>query len=92
MAAGTAAIRAAQHATRTIPIVMVGSYDPVMEGFVASLAQPGGHITGLSFLQTELPAKRLELLKEMVPRSMRIAVLWHPVESRTPGRVPSACG
>ena len=84
MAAGTAAIRAAQHATRTIPIVMVGSYDPVMEGFVASLAQPGGHITGLSFLQTELPAKRLELLKEMVPRSMRIAVLWHPVESRTP--------
>jgi putative tryptophan/tyrosine transport system substrate-binding protein len=84
MAAGTAAIRAAQHATRTIPIVMVGSYDPMMEGFVASLAQPGGHITGLSFLQTELPAKWLELLKEMVPRSMRIAVLWHPVESRTP--------
>jgi putative tryptophan/tyrosine transport system substrate-binding protein len=84
MAAGTAAIRAAQHATRTIPIVMVSSYDPMMEGFVASLAQPGGHITGLSFLQTELPAKRLELLKEMVPRSMRIAVLWHPVESRTP--------
>jgi hypothetical protein len=84
MAAGTAAIRAAQHATRTIPIVMVGSYDPMMEGFVASLAQPRGHITGLSFLQTELPAKRLELLKEIVPRSMHIAVLWHPVESRTP--------
>jgi putative tryptophan/tyrosine transport system substrate-binding protein len=79
VAAGTAAIHAAQQATRTIPIVMVGSYDPVMEGFVASLAQPGGHITGLSFLQTELPAKRLDLLKEMVPRSTRIVVLWHPV-------------
>ncbi len=88
VAAGTAAIRAAQQATRTIPIVMVGSYDPVMEGFVTSLAQPGGHITGLSFLQTELPAKRLELLKEMVPQHTRIAVLWHSgslgYESRQP--------
>ena len=76
---GTAAIRAAQHATRTIPIVMSGSYDPVQEGFVASLARPEGNITGLSFLQAELPGKRLELLKEAVPQSTRIAVLWNPV-------------
>jgi putative ABC transport system substrate-binding protein len=78
VAPGTAAIRAAQHATRTIPIVMAGSYDPVVEGFVTSLARPGGHITGLSFLQAELPEKRLELLKEMVPQRTRIAVLWNP--------------
>jgi putative tryptophan/tyrosine transport system substrate-binding protein len=88
VAAGTAAIRAAQQATRMIPIVMVGSYDPVMEGFVASLAQPGGHITGLSFLQAELPAKRLEPLKEMVPRSTRIAVLWHSVDLGYESRQP----
>ena len=79
VAGGTAAIRAAQHATHTIPIVMTGSYDPVQEGFVASLARPEGNITGLSFLQAELPGKRLELLKETVPQSTRIAVLWNPM-------------
>jgi putative tryptophan/tyrosine transport system substrate-binding protein len=88
VAAGTAAIHTAQQATRTIPIVMVGSYDPVVEGFVASLARPGGNITGLSVLQAELPQKRLEFLKEAVPRSTRIAVLWSPrgpgYESRQP--------
>jgi putative tryptophan/tyrosine transport system substrate-binding protein len=88
VAPGTAAIRAARHTTRTIPIIMVGAYDPVVEGFVASLAQPGGHITGLSFLQAELPQKRLEFLKEAVPHSTRIAVLWSPrgpgYESRQP--------
>jgi putative ABC transport system substrate-binding protein len=88
VAPGAAAIRTAQQATRTIPIVMVGSYDPVVEGFVASLAQPGGNITGLSFLQIELPQKRLEFLKEAVPHSTRIAVLWSPrgpgYESRQP--------
>ena len=78
MAAGTAAIRAAQHATRTIPIVMVGTDDPVREGFVASLARPGGNITGLSCLLAELPGKRLEILKETVPQSTRIAVLGNP--------------
>jgi ABC-type uncharacterized transport system substrate-binding protein len=82
VAPGAAAIRTAQQATPTIPIVMVGSYDPVVEGFVASLAQPGGNITGLSFLQAELPQKRLEFLKEAVPDSTRIAVLWSP---RGPG-------
>jgi len=79
VAGGTAAIRAAQHATHTIPIVMSGSYDPVQEGFVASLAHPGGNITGLSFLEGELPGKRLQLLKETVPQSARMAVLWNPV-------------
>jgi putative ABC transport system substrate-binding protein len=75
---GTAAIRAAQHATRTIPIVMAASFDPVGEGFVASLAHPRGNITGLSFLGAELPGKRLEILKETVPQSTRIAVLANP--------------
>jgi putative ABC transport system substrate-binding protein len=79
VAGGTGAIRAAQNATSTIPIVMSGSFDPVQEGFVASLARPAGHITGLSFLQADLPGKRLELLKETVPQSTRIAVLWNPV-------------
>ena len=78
VAGGTSAIRAAQHATHTIPIVMSGSYDPVQEGFVASLAHPGGNITGLSFLEGELPGKRLQLLKETIPQSTRIAVLWNP--------------
>jgi putative ABC transport system substrate-binding protein len=75
VAEGAAAIRAAQHATRTIPIVMAATWDPVGQGFVASLAQPGGNITGLSFLGAELPGKRLEILKETVPQSTRIAVL-----------------
>jgi putative ABC transport system substrate-binding protein len=75
VAEGAAAIRAAQHTTRTIPIVMAATADPVGQGFVASLAHPRENITGLSFLSTELPGKRLELLKEMVPQSTRIAVL-----------------
>jgi putative ABC transport system substrate-binding protein len=78
VAPGAAAIRAAQHATRTIPIVMTASSDPVGEGFIASLAHPGGNITGLSFLSAEIPGKRLELLKETVPQSPRIAVLANP--------------
>jgi putative ABC transport system substrate-binding protein len=75
---GGPGIRAAQHATRTIPIVMAGTSDPVMQGFVASLARPGGNITGLSDLSIELPGKRLELLKKTVPQSMHIAVLADP--------------
>ena len=78
VAEGSAAIRAAQHATRTIPIVMAATADPVGQGFVASLAHPGGNITGLSWLGAELPGKRLELLKETVPQSTRIAVLINP--------------
>src|SRR6266851_1784554 len=75
VASGAPAIRAAQHTTRTIPIVMAGTDDPVATGLVASLARPGGNTTGLSFLSAELPGKRLELLKEAVPQSARVAVL-----------------
>ena len=78
VAVGSAATRAAQHATRTIPTVMTGTPDPVGQGFVASLARPGGNITGLSNLLEELPSKRLEILKETVPHSTRIAVLVYP--------------
>jgi len=72
--------RAAQHATRTIPIVMMNTPDPVAEGFVASLARPGGNTTGLSAMRTELVGKQLELLKETVPQSTRIAVLANPAQ------------
>jgi putative ABC transport system substrate-binding protein len=75
---GAAATRAVQHATRTIPIVMAGGSDPVREGLVASLARPGGNTTGLSNLSAELPGKRLEILKEMVPQSEHVAVLANP--------------
>jgi putative ABC transport system substrate-binding protein len=78
VAGGAPAIRAAQHATRTIPIVMAGTADAVAQGFIASLAHPGGNITGVSNLSAELHGKRLELLKETVPQSTRIAVLTNP--------------
>ena len=67
VAPGTAAVRAAQYATRTIPIVMAGTADPLGQGLVPSLARPEGNITGLSLLMAELPGKRLGLLKETVP-------------------------
>ncbi len=69
---------AAQKATRTIPIVMASAGDPVATGLVESLARPGGNVTGLSQLNQELAGKRLELLKEMVPKLSRVAVLWNP--------------
>jgi putative tryptophan/tyrosine transport system substrate-binding protein len=69
------AIRAAKQATKTIPIVMVTTQDPVAAGFVDSLARPGGNITGLTTLQRELSGKRLELLKEAVPGISRVAAL-----------------
>jgi putative ABC transport system substrate-binding protein len=71
-------VQATQQATRKIPIVMFGVGDPVAAGFVASLAQPGGNITGLSQMSPQLSAKRLELLKEAVPGVSRVAVLWNP--------------
>jgi putative ABC transport system substrate-binding protein len=73
---GTVALRPAQHATTTIPIVMVAD-DPVGAGFVASLAHPGGNITGLSMMIPELSGKRLELLREAVGTLVRVAVLRH---------------
>jgi putative ABC transport system substrate-binding protein len=69
------ATRAAKGATSAIPIVMVTGVDPVREGFVRSLARPGGNITGVTFLTSELSAKRLELLKEVLPKLQRVAVL-----------------
>jgi ABC-type uncharacterized transport system substrate-binding protein len=67
----------AKHATTTIPIVMPVSNDPVGAGLVASLARPGGNVTGLAFLSEELPGKWMELLKETLPGVARVAVLWH---------------
>jgi putative ABC transport system substrate-binding protein len=72
------AIRAAKQATKTIPVVMVTTVDPVATGLVDSLAHPGGNITGLTRLTRELSGKRLELLKEAVPRISRVGVLWDP--------------
>jgi putative ABC transport system substrate-binding protein len=77
--AGVPPIRAVKNATRTIPIVMSGlAADPVEAGFVESLARPGGNITGLTTLSRELGGKRLELLKEAVPKLARVAVLYEP--------------
>jgi putative tryptophan/tyrosine transport system substrate-binding protein len=78
LTAGTPGIRAAKQATTTIPIVMVTSGDPVAFGFVASLARPGGNITGSSNFSSELSAKRLELLKEAFPATQRVGVMFNP--------------
>ena len=79
VAGGDPLIRAAKNATKTIPIVMVGvGIDPVEAGFVESLARPGGNVTGLTNLSRELGGKRLELLKEAVPKLARVAVLYDP--------------
>ena len=75
-AATSPTIRAAQQATGTIPIIMGNSQDPVREGFVASLARPGGNITGQTLFSPDLAAKRLQLLKDLVPTLSRVAVLW----------------
>ena len=80
--AGPADTRAAREATSTIPIVMTFDNDPVGNGFIASLARPGGNITGLSTLAPELSSKQLELLKEIVPKSSRVAILGN---STNPG-------
>jgi putative tryptophan/tyrosine transport system substrate-binding protein len=76
---GSPVIRPAMNATKTIPIVLMGQgLDPVKEGFVESLARPGGNVTGITRLTRELGGKRLELLKEAVPRLARVAVLYDP--------------
>jgi len=74
----TSAALAAQNATRTVPIVLAVGSDTVATGLVNSLARPGGNITGLDQIAPELGGKRLELLKEIVPRLSRVAVLWNP--------------
>jgi putative ABC transport system substrate-binding protein len=73
------AVEAARWATSDIPIIMLAVGDAVGLGFVSSLARPGGNITGIGALSSELSGKRLELLKQIVPRATRVAVLWNPV-------------
>jgi len=77
VSSGTDAL-AAKNATRAIPIVMASAGDPVAIGLVESLARPGGNITGLSQIAPELAGKRLDLLKEIVPKLSRVSVLWNP--------------
>jgi putative ABC transport system substrate-binding protein len=76
LAVNNVVIRAAKEATKTIPIVMISSVDPVDAGYVESFARPGGNITGLAHLGRDLSAKRVELLKEVFPKMSRIAILW----------------
>jgi putative ABC transport system substrate-binding protein len=78
LAPNTPAARAVQLATTTMPIVVSVMGDPVADGLVASLARPGGNITGLTFLGPELVTKRLGLLKQALPNASHIAALWHP--------------
>jgi putative tryptophan/tyrosine transport system substrate-binding protein len=77
VAAGTLAPLAARHATSTIPIIMTSAGDPLASGLVASLARPVGNITGMSLMAPDLGAKRLELLKEIIPELARVAVIWN---------------
>ncbi len=84
VASATSDALAAQKATRAIPIVLVAAADPVASGLVESLARPGGNITGLSQMSMELGGKRLELLKEIVPKLSRVAVLWNPQGAASP--------
>jgi len=78
------AIEAARDATKAIPIVLTSGNDPVERGLVASLARPGGNITGTAESTIELAGKRLELLKEALPRVSRVAVLWNPASETAP--------
>jgi len=78
VALSTTAARPLKQATSVIPVVVVGMADPVEDELVASLARPGGNVTGTTFLGPELVAKRLQLLSEVVPQHSHVAVLWHP--------------
>jgi putative ABC transport system substrate-binding protein len=78
---GDAPTRAAKLATTTLPIVMATSGDAVGAGFVASLARPGGNVTGMTAINPELGAKRLQLLRELLPKAARVALLWNPGEA-----------
>ena len=79
---GPPAIQAAKNATKTIPVVMMGvGIDPIEAGYIESLAHPGGNITGITNLNTELGGKRLELFNEAIPKLARVAVLYDPTNT-----------
>ena len=85
VAVGGRATQDAQQATRTIPIVMSVVIDPLGSGLVASLAHPGGNVTGLTIMASDLVGKQFEVLKEVVPKGSRVALLWNPAN---PGSAP----
>src|SRR5262245_58256539 len=96
LTAGTLGALAAKQATSTIPIVMTAAGDPLGSGLVASLARPGGNVTGMSLMVPDIGGKRLELLKELRPRLARVAVIWNAAnpypavvfnETQTAGRI-----
>src|SRR5262245_31917399 len=80
-AASTTSALAAKAATTTIPVVFISGADPVRVGLVSNLARPDGNLTGISFVASELTAKRMELLRELVPRTNRVAVLVNPTNA-----------
>jgi putative tryptophan/tyrosine transport system substrate-binding protein len=80
VAQGTLAALAAKDATTTIPLVMVGVADPVGSGLVPSLARPGGHVTGVASVSSDVVGKQLELLKDVLPTVSRVAILWNPTQ------------
>ena len=80
VASSTSAALAAKNATKTIPIIFLNVSDPVASGLIDSLARPGGNITGVASIDSVLSGKRLELLKETVPKLSRVAVLWNPLD------------
>jgi putative tryptophan/tyrosine transport system substrate-binding protein len=88
----TPAVQAARNATTAIPIVMGNVADPVSVGLVASLARPGGNITGLTTLAPDLDDKRLELLKEILPKVARVAFVWDPTNSAMRNRFKEVQG
>jgi putative tryptophan/tyrosine transport system substrate-binding protein len=92
LATGTFPALAAKNATATIPIVMATGGDPVTAGLVASLARPGGNVTGLSSFYGELITKRLEVLKDAIPKLARVGLLWAPGGQDPPDENGQACG
>ena len=98
---GSNLVRTIMQATTTIPIVMAAGSDPVAAGLISSLARPGGNVTGLTSLSLDLSGKRVELLKEAIPKLSRLGVLWNPSdpgaagnfkETERPPRMPWGAG